>query len=112
MRHDLIKRTIPRIRLLSVIGITLFCYFSWHLVQGERSYVRLIGLNNKLEQVRGEYENVHDKRVALEKRVRMLRPGSMNADLLKERVRKQLGYRQSGERDLLLSDIDKATGAS
>jgi cell division protein FtsB len=112
MKHDLRTRIIPRFRLLPVIGIALFCYFSWHLVQGERSYVRLIGLENRIEQVRADYRRVHTRRKALEKRVTMLRPGKINRDLLTERVRKQLGYRYEGERELLMSDLDSLGSAS
>ena len=107
MKHAPIKRIFPRVRLLSVIGIALFCYFSWHLVQGERSYMRLIGLENRLEQVRTDYKQVHAKRIALETRVKMLRPDTPNRDFLAERARKELGYRHNGERDLLFSDLDK-----
>jgi hypothetical protein len=42
----------------------------------------------------------------------MLRPGKINRDLLTERVRKQLGYRYEGERELLMSDLDSLGSAS
>jgi cell division protein FtsB len=78
--------------LLVIIGICLFCYFSWHIVTGKRSYTRLVYLNNNIEKISEEYNRMHEERIEIENKVVKLRPGSIDPDLLEERARYVLGY--------------------
>lgn len=85
-------------KLVPVIGFTLCFYFMWPLLQGERSYVRLMALEHEIAAVSGELTQAKAQRVALEKKVVGLRPGSIDRDLLDERARAMLGYRRVEDR--------------
>lgn len=88
-------------KLIPVIGFSLCFYFMWPLLQGERSYVRLMTLHHEMAATSGLLAQVRAERLALEKRVVGLRPGSIDRDLLDERARVMLGYRRAEERIVL-----------
>lgn len=101
MRSLLAGRHIIRQNLLSLIGICLFCYFVHPMLSGERSYIHLRTLEAQVEVMKRDYENLFAERTALERRVAMLRPGSIDPDLLEERARIVLGYSRADEKVLL-----------
>jgi len=103
MRKLIQKRYILRQNLLAVIGISLSFYFCFHLLAGHRGYFRLMSLENQMTQISKEYETVTAERQKLENKVVMMRPGSINKDLLEERIRSVLGYRYEDEIILLQS---------
>lgn len=74
------------------MGVCLCFYFSYHLVLGERSIRRLQEVNQSLQEKSRSYDALAVEKQALEKKVVMLRPGSINRDLLEERVQFVLGY--------------------
>lgn len=78
-------------------------YFSYHLIQGERSYMRYISLNQTVQTMEKQASDLQTKRKELETRVAMMRPGSINRDLLEERARVVLGFRRDGEKDVLMT---------
>lgn len=71
-------------------------------MQGDRSYSRLIGLEQAISRGTESYGQLRVDREKLEHRVEMLRPGSINPDYLEERVRYMLGYRTDSDRDLIV----------
>ncbi len=97
------KRYMLRQNWVLVLGFCLFAYFSYHLIQGDRSYIRQIGVERKIAALKAESEELICEHALLEKKVSMLRPGNINRDLLEERARIVLGYRFDGERDLILT---------
>ena len=94
--HNIFRRN-----LLAVIGVCLSIYFCYHLIAGQRGYFSLIYLNNQVERMQTDYAALNEKRVAIEKRVVMMRPGSIDRDLLEERARHVLGFRHKDELILL-----------
>ena len=98
------KRYILRQNLFAVIGLCLCFYFSYHALLGDRSYLKLMTLNHQVEQMAGRYDDLHAQKTALERRVSMMRPGSIDPDLLEERARHVLGYTKPGERVVLSAD--------
>ena len=94
--HNIFRRN-----LLAVIGVCLSIYFCYHLIAGQRGYFSLIYLNNQVERMQTDYAALNEKRVAVEKRVVMMRPGSIDRDLLEERARHVLGFRHKDELILL-----------
>ena len=97
MKHLARHQFTIRRNLIALIGICLCVYFSYHAIQGERSYLQLLSLNKTLEHTKSEYAALKSEKDALERKVVMMRPGSINADLLEERVRAVLGYRHKDE---------------
>jgi cell division protein FtsB len=90
-----------RRNILAVIGVCLSVYFCYHLVAGQRGYFRLLSLNHQVSTVNEDYKVLYAEREAVEKRVVMMRPGSIDRDLLEERARHVLGYRHKDELILL-----------
>lgn len=102
MKQLLEHNDLVRKNLLTIIGLGLCFYFSYHLLQGERSYFRLLSLQQNIVTLKAESEKMKADHQALETRVSMLRSGSIDKDLLEERARIVLGYRNLGERDIIV----------
>ncbi|MCD8562614.1 MAG: septum formation initiator family protein [Alphaproteobacteria bacterium] len=83
-----LRRNIP-----VFIGMFLCLYFSYHIVQGHRSFPALVSLDYQIADKEAELDVLRAERLKLERKVVMLRPGSINKDFLEERVRFMLGYR-------------------
>lgn len=106
MKNALIqKQYFLRRNMLAIIGICLTIYFSYHLVAGQRGYVRLMSLENEIAQALTEQELLIAKRESIEKKVVMMRPGSIDRDLLEERVRYVLGYNAPNDIILLQDSL-------
>jgi cell division protein FtsB len=97
MRKLLQKRYVVKHNVVAIIGFCLCFYFTYHIVSGERSYLRLVSLERSVERLSGQYEDLNKQRHALENKVVMLRPGSIDPDLLEERARVVLGYQHPDE---------------
>lgn len=80
-----------------MLGLFLCAYFMYHSFQGSRSYPTLVSLDKSIKAVQTDLETAVTKRQKLERKVVMMRPGSMNSDLLEERVRVVLGYKSPNE---------------
>src|SRR5690349_10556020 len=90
-------RAIIRENLLSLIGMCLCLYFTYHAVSGNRSLMRMITLKSQIETMSEQRDNLNQQREALEEKVVMMRPGSLNKDLLEERARVVLGYKSEND---------------
>lgn len=102
MKKLIERRYTVRQNLLTVVGLCLAVYFCYHLIAGQRSYLRLAYLEHQISQETKAQETLLAQRTALEKKVVMMRPGSINRDLLEEQVRASLGYRYTNETDIIL----------
>jgi len=103
MKRLIQKQHFLRPNMLVIIGICLSVYFSYHLVAGHRGYVSLMSLESQIEQAQAKQAQLIKEREAIEKKVVMMRPGSIDRDLLEERVRFVLGYHRP-EEVILLQD--------
>jgi len=83
--------------LTNTVSLGLFVYFAYHLMHGDRGYFAWKGVEEKLKTSETQYEQVHEQRQALENRVKMLRPDSIDLDLLDERARAVLGFMKPTE---------------
>jgi cell division protein FtsB len=101
MKRLIDKRYLVRQNLVAVIGICLSVYFSYHLVAGQRSLLSLMSLERQVAEQQAALTQLSTERIDLEKRVVMMRPGSIDRDLLEERVRVMLGYTAPNEQILI-----------
>ncbi|MEM7679790.1 MAG: septum formation initiator family protein [Pseudomonadota bacterium] len=90
-------RYLIRQNIMFLVGVCLCFYFTYHMIHGERSVVRLISLSQSIETMSQKNDVIGDRRMALEEKVQMMRPGSINKDLLEEQVRLTLGYKHESE---------------
>ena len=80
-----------------VIGICVAGYFAVHAVQGERGVKAWIDLQRKVELTRVESSRISAEKTELEKRVALLRPDSLDPDMLEERARLMLNFGRKDE---------------
>lgn len=79
---------------LFIIGIG---YFAYHAINGQRGLSAMFSLTDQIEKAKAELDEVRSERLYLEHRVSLLRPDSLDLDLLDERARATLGYAGEGE---------------
>jgi cell division protein FtsB len=96
-----LHRHILKNNVLTFFGVCLCMYFSFHAVHGDRGVLRLVSANTQLETLSIHSDNLSAQRAELERKVAMMRPGSVDKDLLEERVRSTLGYKHADEYAIL-----------
>jgi cell division protein FtsB len=80
-----------------VIGICAVGYFAYHLFHGDRGLIAWWQLSQRVENAREVLDAVQTERKALENRVTLLHPQSLDPDMLDERARIMLNYGKPGE---------------
>jgi cell division protein FtsB len=76
----------------TTLFVLLFAYFCYHAISGDRGLLALIQFNKRVDSLRAEADSVRAKRLQLEHRVSLLKPDSLDLDMLDEQARKLLGY--------------------
>lgn len=92
-----------------VLAATVFAYFAYHAVQGERGLLAWLKLSQQVQETEASLDRIKAKRMRLEARVRLLRPDSLDPDLLEERARATLGLAHPD--DVVIYDGAKAPRA-
>ncbi len=97
-----------RSRLRTVVVPVLWVagvgYFAYHAVQGDRGFFTWVQLKQRVAVTRAVAAETAGRRMALERRVRMLNPQSLDADLLDERARVMLNLGHPDEIVIPLTD--------
>jgi cell division protein FtsB len=86
--------------LLGTVSLLILSYIAYHLFSGDRGLVALIRLSKTLDEMHLELDQVRVERLNLEHKVSLLRPSSLDLDLLDEQSRLTLGYAERDERIL------------
>jgi cell division protein FtsB len=76
--------------IASIFGMAVIGYFAFHAVEGERGLRTYFALNLQTELAREERDALRHDRRTIERRVNLLKPGSLDLDMLDERARKIL----------------------
>lgn len=82
--------------------VTLACcallgYFAWHAWKGPRGYPYVESLERQMASLEVKFEDLQQKRVRLEHRVGLLRPESIDPDVLDELARGKLDMSRPGD---------------
>jgi cell division protein FtsB len=85
-----------------LMGAAMMVYFGYHAVQGDRGLIAWWNLRYELEKTEADLERVTVQKQALENRVALLRPQSLDRDMLEERARLMLGAVHTD--DLIIPD--------
>jgi cell division protein FtsB len=72
-------------------------YFGWHGFHGPRSFANQALIEAEVARYEAELAGVSAERAASDARVALLRPQSIDPDLLDEMARRSLGYVREGE---------------
>jgi len=83
--------------IFNIIISLLLIYFIFHSIYGNRGVIAYFKLNQKLEKTYTELENLRVTRIEIEHKVKLLRPESLNQDMLDEKVRQILGLASTKE---------------
>lgn len=85
-------------RIITIILlISLSAYLVYQMMNGDRGFLALFKLSEKHRVLERDISNLDNQKQSLEKKVYMLKPESLNLDLLDEQVRRKLGYSKEGE---------------
>lgn len=98
-----------RKRVKQIMGSTLAFavvgYFIYHVVQGDRGLLAMLRFLKSIEESREVLIKIEAEQNELANRVRLLKPESLNRDMLDEQIRRQLGFIQSDEIVILLDAV-------
>ncbi len=73
------------------MGAAMMAYFGYHAVQGDRGLIAWWNLRYEIEKTNTDLARVTAEKQAMENRVALLRPQSLDRDMLEERARLMLG---------------------
>lgn len=91
----MVKRKFDLIVMLVCMG--LLGYFGWHGYYGPRSFDHRDALAAKAEALTLKVAAIRDERQALERKVSLMRPESIDPDMLDELARSTLDFGKPGE---------------
>lgn len=80
-----------------VIGILLIIYFVYHSIQGERGILSWFRIQQKLSENEATLSILQGEKEKLERHVYLLRPNSLDLDMLGERARAILNFADENE---------------
>lgn len=75
-----------------IIGVCAIAYFGFHVVHGDRGLLTYWRLKTMIAETQPFVEATKDQRLKLERQVRLLRPDSLDPDMLEERSRIMLNF--------------------
>ncbi|MEM7122618.1 MAG: septum formation initiator family protein [Pseudomonadota bacterium] len=78
--------------LPGLVGMCAVVYFGYHAIQGDRGLLTLITLDNRVASVSHQVDVVKSEQMVLAQRVSLMRPASLDRDMLEEQVRLVLNY--------------------
>ena len=91
-----------RALLPQILGAAICAYFVYHAVQGDRGLIVWLQLSRELAESQAVLADLSAERAALEHRVSLLRPESLDPDMLEEQARIMLNFGGPDDRTLLL----------
>mgnify|MGYP001547428809 CR=1 FL=1 len=80
-----------------VLGIVATGYCVYHTIEGEHGVGAWVRINHELHAAQDNLDAVTQRRMALDQKVRDMRPDHVDRDLLNEEVRKNLDLAQPNE---------------
>ncbi len=80
-----------------VIAVSLLVYFIYHLIQGERGLLAWGRLKQQVTIAEQKLQAVKTEQQALEQRVHLMRPDSLDTDMLEEQAKEKLNFVRKDE---------------
>lgn len=97
--------------VLGLMMAMVFLYFVCMTLQGERGVMALLHVQSDLRVAKADLSATQAARLALEAKVRRLRPASIDPDLLDEQIRSQLNMVKPDEM-IILTPLQQETQAN
>ncbi len=92
-----------KIIIFNILLSLSLVYFTFHAIYGNRGIIAYFKLNQLLEKSHRELEILRAERIELEHKVKLLRPESLDKDMLDEQSRKVLGVASPKEQVFTIS---------
>jgi cell division protein FtsB len=83
--------------IVMIVCMSLLGYFGWHSYYGPRSFDHRDALATRAADLDAKLEIIRSERQGLERKVSLMRPQSIDPDMLDELARTTLDYGKSGE---------------
>lgn len=91
----------------SALGACVVGYFLYHTVQGDRGWLAMLRLQQQVNGANTELSQLQKEHQELEHRVQLMRPDSLDPDLLDEKSRELLNYSKPNEIVILTKPDNK-----
>ena len=85
-----------------VLAVCTLAYLAYHALHGDRGFLAWLILKQDLAEAELLRDDLQRQRMALAHRVGLLRPDSLDPDMLEERARMLLNYGHRDDRVILL----------
>lgn len=85
----------------------MLVYFVFHSIYGSRGILAYFKLQSELERSQIALDTLRQERLEVENRTKLLRPGSLDKDMLDEKVRSVLGVAKPTENVFAVENYDK-----
>jgi len=89
--------------IASAVGACIVAYFLYHTIEGDRGWLAMLRLKNEVVAAQKNLSQLRQDHQELEHRVQLMRPGSIDPDLLDEKSREMLDYSKPNEIIILTS---------
>ncbi|MDX1924529.1 MAG: septum formation initiator family protein [Rickettsiaceae bacterium] len=86
-----------RLFFVTLVFLGVFSYFLYHTIYGNRGIISREKIKAKIADTSNHLDKARAERIELEHRVKLLRPGSLDKDMLEEQARKVLGVAKETE---------------
>lgn len=83
--------------IVMIVAMSLLGYFGWHGFYGPRSFEHRDALAAKAVEREAKLAAIREQREALQRKVSLMRPQSIDPDMLDELARERLDYAKPGE---------------
>lgn len=85
----------------------MLLYFVFHSIYGSRGIIAYFKLQAELESSHKNLDQLRAERLEIENRAKLLRPGSLDRDMLDEKTRNVLGLSSPKEKIFKATDTEK-----
>ncbi len=80
-----------------LLGVCAVGYFAFHVVHGDRGLLAWLKIKQRVSAAKQAMAASQAERLAMQRRVRLMEPGSLDPDMLDERARLMLNYGHADE---------------
>tara|TARA_B100001093_G_scaffold461801_1_gene476530 strand:+ start:429 stop:743 length:315 start_codon:yes stop_codon:yes gene_type:complete len=88
-----------------LFGVLLFTYFVYHSIQGQHGILAWRQLDIHITKAEVTFANLRAKQAALEQSVTMLRPGTLDLDMVEEQSRRMLNFTHQDDVVVIFSNV-------
>lgn len=99
------RKRIPH-AVIALVGIGVIGYFVYHVIHGDRGLIAWQMLDRDVADAQAELASIQAERLAIERRVGLLRIQSLDLDMLDEWSRRILNYGAADEAVIFTKDED------